>query len=99
MVNQQRISGVSAMRFYKWESIGRISFCIWHKCLTKEPAADSTGSSDTGFLDFSSLMDTSLFSGSGWNIVLSLWNVGHLGGLSGQDPCAYLEDLLAPCLL
>jgi predicted alpha/beta hydrolase family esterase len=39
-------------------------------------------------------MDTSLFSGSGWNIVLSLGNVGHLGKLSGHDPYAYLEDLL-----
>jgi hypothetical protein len=62
------------MCFCKKESIGYVSFCSWHKRLTKEPVADSAGSGDTGFLNLSSLMDTSLFSGSGWNIVLSLGN-------------------------
>jgi len=55
LVDQQRDSGLSAMQFCKQEDIGYASFCSWRKRLTEEPAANSAGSGEAGFLDLSSL--------------------------------------------
>ncbi|WP_018405406.1 IS66 family insertion sequence element accessory protein TnpA [Marinobacter gelidimuriae] len=76
LVDQQRDSGLSATQFCKQEDIGYASFCRWRKRLTEEPAADSAGSGEAGFLDLSSLIGASSSAGSGpgWNIVLSLGN-------------------------
>ena len=73
-VDKQRDSGLSAVQFCKQEDIGYASFCSWRKRLTEEPAADSAGSGEAGFLDLSSLMSASPSAGPGWNIVLSLGN-------------------------
>jgi hypothetical protein len=74
LVDLQRDSGLSAPQFCKQENIGYASFCNWRKRLSDQSTDDSAGSGEAGFLDLSSLMDTSQSSGPGWNIVLSLGN-------------------------
>ena len=72
LVNQQRDSGLSAVRFCEQQDIGYASFCNWRKRLSAESVDEGTGSEETGFLDLSSLMGSS--SDPGWHIVLSLGN-------------------------
>lgn len=72
LINQQRDSGLSAVRFCEQQDIGYASFCNWRKRLSAEPVDECTGPEETGFLDLSSLMGSS--SGPGWHIVLSLGN-------------------------
>ena len=74
LVDQQRVSGLSAPQFCKQENIGYASFCNWRKRLSDPSTDDSAGSGEASVLDLSSLMGTSPSSGPGWNIVLSLGN-------------------------
>ena len=72
LVDQQQASGLSAVQFCKQHDVGYASFCNWRKRLSDHHAEESSTTSDTGFLDLTSLMGQS--SGPGWNIVLSLGN-------------------------
>ena len=74
LIDQQRDSGLSATQFCKEHALGYASFCNWRKRLSDQPVGEASDSDEAGFLDLSSLMDTSAPSGSGWNIVLSLGN-------------------------
>lgn len=75
LVDQQRLSGLSAPQFCKQENIGYASFCNWRKRLSVDRSTDDAADSGkASFLDLSSLMGASPSSGPGWNIVLSLGN-------------------------
>jgi hypothetical protein len=44
LVDQQRVSGLSAPQFCKQENIGYASFCNWRKRLSDPSTDDSAGS-------------------------------------------------------
>ena len=53
LVDQQRVSGLSAPQFCKQENIGYASFCNWRKRLSDPSTDDSAGSGEASFLDLS----------------------------------------------
>ena len=56
LVDQQRVSGLSAPQFCKQEKIGYASFCNWRKRLSDPSTDESSGPGEADFLDLSSLM-------------------------------------------
>ncbi|BBP45452.1 hypothetical protein THMIRHAS_08250 [Thiosulfatimonas sediminis] len=75
LVDQQHHSGLSARQFCQQQKVGYASFCNWRKRLSEKPdESDDSASSESSFLDLSSVINDSRASDSGWNIVLSLGN-------------------------